>query len=48
MGIPMSNAYLAIPVGASIMAVQLLLLAFSPEIMRQWSPAAVEDADPAG
>lgn len=35
MGVPMSVGYLAIPVGAGIMAAQLLLLACAPHIMRE-------------
>ena len=42
MGVPMSVGYLAIPVGASIMALQCILFACMPELMRRWSPSDPE------
>lgn len=38
MGVSMSLAYLAIPVGAGIMALQSVLFACWPAAMQQWSP----------
>jgi hypothetical protein len=34
----MSIGYLAVPVGASIMAVQFVLLSAMPHLMQRWSP----------
>jgi TRAP-type C4-dicarboxylate transport system permease small subunit len=42
MGVPMSAGYLAIPVGASIMAVQCILFACFPELTSRWSPLESE------
>lgn len=42
LGLPMSDAYLAVPVGATIMALQCVVFAFIPGLMERWSPTAQE------
>jgi TRAP-type C4-dicarboxylate transport system permease small subunit len=40
LGLPMGYAYLAIPTGASIMALQSVLFAAMPALMVRWAPSA--------
>lgn len=44
MGVPMSIGYLAVPVGASVMAVQFVLLSAMPHLMQRWSPTTGKSA----
>lgn len=46
LGLPMGYAYLAVPVGAAIMAVQSVLFAIRPELMVRWMPGAEDMAGP--
>ena len=47
LGLPMGFAYLAIPVGAGIMALQSILFACFPRLIEHWSPSVVAEAGPA-